>query len=74
MNMKRGFGSKLVFLRILAICGVALGSTGLLAQTQGKIGPVDPHEQIIEHANNTDIEVYYPVTPNKKINKSITTA
>jgi hypothetical protein len=58
---------------ILAICGVALGSTSLLAQTQGKIGPVDPHEQIIEHANNTDIEVYYPVTCNKKINKKLAT-
>ncbi|MGA7577787.1 MAG: RsiV family protein [Desulfobaccales bacterium] len=73
MSLKRGFGSKLVFLMILAICGVALGSTGLLAKTQGNIGPVDPHEQIIEHANNTDIEVYYPVTRNKEINKKLAT-
>ena len=73
MSLKRGFGSNLVFLMILAICGVALGATGLLAQTQGKTGPVGLHEQIIEHANNTDIEVYYPVTRNKKINKKLAT-
>lgn len=39
MTVKRCIGSKLIFLMILTICGVALGSAGLLAQTQGKIGP-----------------------------------
>jgi len=39
MTVRRFIGSKLIFYMILTICGVALGAAGLLAQTQGKVGP-----------------------------------
>jgi len=33
--------------------------------------PPYSHGQIIEHGKNTDIEVYYPITSNKEINKQL---
>lgn len=39
MTMKRLNESKLVFRMMVLVCVIVLGTTGLLAQTQGKIGP-----------------------------------
>ena len=39
MSRKSELGSKLACFMILAVCGVAFGTAGLLAQTLGKIGP-----------------------------------
>jgi len=50
---------------------LVLALTLALTSVASGAAPPYPHGQIIEHGKNVDIEVYYPVTSNKEINKKL---